>query len=307
MPELARKQSPTRAVAKTVLYALFLGILLLLGVLVRWISESKVMSAGLRDYFTPIQTVFHANHVIVLVLGCDDDKTQYSTKILKKSARSDMMMLVNLDFDNKRISGVSIPRDILHKLDDMPSHKMNAFHEIGGNPLAQRAVEDLLDVKIDRVVDIDFHAFSETVDMLGGVTVNVDKDMNYDDNQGGLHIHLKKGRQVLDGEHAMDFVRYRHGDNDLVREARHHQFMLAFKEAMQRHPDRINRVADQMVNIASGVFTPSEAFKLALFGREVKDGGIQLGQVPVVERPHTSALKLDEDNVDAVLKQYHLK
>ncbi|MCX7597988.1 MAG: LCP family protein, partial [Armatimonadetes bacterium] len=85
-------------------------------------------------------------------------------------------------------------------------------------------------------VHCDFDTFVKAVDILGGVDIEVPdvegrgRGMNYDDNWGNLHIHLKPGWQHLDGYQAMGFVRYRHGDSDIMRSRRQQQFVRAVLE-----------------------------------------------------------------------------
>ena len=71
------------------------------------------------------------------------------------------------------------------------------------------AHSEFFDVPIDYVVEIDFKAFEDIIDAFGGITVDVDMDMRYVDPTDGTNINLKKGRQLLDGKQALDFVRYR--------------------------------------------------------------------------------------------------
>ena len=75
-------------------------------------------------------------------------------------------------------------------------------------------VEDITGLPVDYYVTLNFKGFREIVDTLGGVEINVPFDMDYDDPYQNLHIHLKKGKQVLDGKKAEQFVRYRKGNHN---------------------------------------------------------------------------------------------
>lgn len=302
------RQSPVSRILSWVGYGIVCLFALGFGVAGGLISKSKVLREGLGHLNEPPQEVFHADTLNLLILGCDDDLATGGKTTLRAGARSDMMLLARIDFIKKKLTGVSIPRDIYFGWDGYPTkHKMNAFHEFGGDPLSKEAVENLLGVKVDRVIDIDFRAFQKMVDLVGGVPITVDKDLKYTDRAGGLFINIKKGPQVLNGYDAMGFVRFRHSDSDFARQERQHEFILAFKKVLQKHLDLIPKLADLSVELLSNQFTDLEAFKLAQFSAGLKDKSIEFGQVPAIERPHTTALKLDEDHVDDVLARYGFK
>jgi len=87
--------------------------------------------------------------------------------------------------------------------------KINALIGKGGEKMVIDMVEDITGLPVDYYVTLNFKGFREIVDTLGGVEINVPFDMDYDDPYQNLHIHLKKGKQVLDGKKAEQFVRYR--------------------------------------------------------------------------------------------------
>src|SRR5207253_927402 len=142
-----------------------------------------------------------------------------------------------------RITGVSIPRDTLAAPDGYKRQKINAFHLLGGPDLSKAAVESLIPVQIDRVVVLNYKAFEDMIDLVGGVDVSVPKKMDYDDVRGHLHIHLKPGPQHLGGEDAVGFVRFRHSDDDFHRQGRQKAFLLAFKNAVMHRPSALPQVA----------------------------------------------------------------
>jgi LCP family protein required for cell wall assembly len=146
--------------------------------------------------------------VNVLVLGTDrtyDDRG----KPMEGPARADAIMLVSVNPKANRMYLVSIPRDTKARIEGHGTGKVNASHTYGGQDLTRRTVEDLVGVPIDRYVEIDFQGFVRVIDALGGVEVEVDKDLYYVDRAGGLKVDLKKGRQVLNGAEALGYVRYR--------------------------------------------------------------------------------------------------
>lgn len=149
-----------------------------------------------------------------------------------KPARTDTIIYARMDLENKVVYMLSVPRDSRVKIPEHGMDKINHAHVYGGTELTKKAVEGLLNVNVDHVVLTNIDAFVKAVDHLGGVEINVEKKMKYTDRRGGLYIDLKPGLQVLDGEKAMHYVRFRHdAEGDIGRIKRQQQFM---KSVMQK-------------------------------------------------------------------------
>jgi len=253
--------------------------------------------------------VFGGDALTVLLLGCDEDVTTGGKKVIHSQARSDMMLVAKFDFKHRRITGLSIPRDILWELPGYHKMKINAYHVVGGNELSKKAVEDLLGIQIDRVMALDFDAFQQMVDLVGGVEVFVDKKMDYDDDAGHLHIHLKPGRQLMNGYNAMCFVRMRHSDSDFMRSERQHEFIEAFKDTLKKKPLLIQQVASKAKDALGGVLSMDELVVLAQFAGTLGGDNMQMGLVPVVDGEKGAGygwyVDLDTAKVQDVLRQYH--
>jgi len=163
------------------------------------------------------------DHVNVLILGLDEDKE-----------RSDVIMLANFDSGSGNLNLLSIARDTRVKAGGK-YRKINALVGIGGEQLTIKKVEEITGLTIPYYITLDFEGFKKIIDVLGGVEMDVPFDMDYDDPNQDLHIHLKKGRQILDGEKAVQFVRYRKGNKkgegyvngDIDRMAAQQQFIKA--------------------------------------------------------------------------------
>ncbi len=147
----------------------------------------------------------------------------------KDGLRTDSMMLIHYDQMTKTTSLFSIPRDyrldvsdalkdLIHyrrdhiKLTELHAYALNADHPSPPSVTTQ-AVEELLNVKIDHMVFLNIAGFKKLVDTIGGVEVNVPRDLNYDDNAQDLHIHLEAGVQTLDGDKAEQLLRFRKDKN----------------------------------------------------------------------------------------------
>ena len=300
----------------------FYGICLAAGSLFGFIGKSTVFTST----FTQIvlrkkpQEVFDSNHVTLLILGCDEDR-YYAGRghskpgaVIRHASRSDMMLVTKIDFANNRISAISIPRDLAWSVPGYRVQKINAYHAIGANEggpekgkeLAKQAAEGVTGVKIDRVVVLNFDAFKQMVDILGGLEQYVPRNMDYDDNAGDLHIHLKKGRQTLSGYDAMCYVRYRHGDSDFKRQERQKDLMMSFKDSVLKHLDKSAEVADKSIALLGNTFTPDEIAALMMFGKKVGGDNIKMDMVPVIEVPGSSNLELDGTKLAEKLKELHM-
>lgn len=158
----------------------------------------------------------------VLLLGIDGSlDRENSAEYAGDNFRSDSMMLARVDPRDKKVTLLSIPRDI--KIDDLDGHgvqKINAAHAFGGPALAVKTVSELMGVPIAHYAEINFDGFSAIVDGLGGVEVDV--PMTIDDRRAGGHVD--QGLQTLSGEQALILCRSRHayddyGDGDSYRAA----------------------------------------------------------------------------------------
>ncbi|MGQ9523915.1 MAG: LCP family protein [Armatimonadota bacterium] len=167
---------------------------------------------------------------VVLVLGLDQKERNNS----HSPQRSDTIILLSVDLKNRKIQGLSIPRDTLTEIPGRRHpDKLNAAYAFGYAPLSIQAVSNLTGVTPDYYVVTDVGGFQKMVDLLGGVDIYVEKDMHYDDNWQDLHIHLKKGYQRLNGEQAMGYVRFRHDRlGDVGRIHRQQEFLKAVARRM---------------------------------------------------------------------------
>ena len=154
--------------------------------------------------------VFHGHSRLnVLVLGIDYNHDRKGM-IYTSGARSDTMMVVSLSQDGNVLNVLSIPRDLYVPLSDsMGSDRINAAFSYGGVKQARETVSHLLGIPIHRYLIVKVYGAKQVINALGGLAIDVEKDMDYDDNWGQLHVHLKKGPQLLDGEQTVGYARFR--------------------------------------------------------------------------------------------------
>lgn len=125
---------------------------------------------------------------------------------------SDVIIIVSCDTKNSKMCVLQIPRDTYAEYTSAAYRKMNAASDIlGGGRAVADFIEDNLGIAIDYYVIVTLDLISEAVDTIGGVEIDVPIDMFYSDPAQNLTINIKKGRQTLDGEQAMQFIRYRAG------------------------------------------------------------------------------------------------
>jgi LCP family protein required for cell wall assembly len=197
----------------------------------------------------PGQTVFAGREGInILCLGVDNNYTDRGI-LYTKNARSDTIFVLHMDFPNHSLGVLSIPRDTRVKISESYGmDKVNAAYAIGGPSQAMNTIQEFLGVPIDYYLILRVEGTKKLVDALGGVPVNVEKDMDYDDNWGNLHVHLKAGWQRLNGEQAVGYSRFRHDEEaDRGRIRRQQQVVLAMVREM-RKPINLTRI-DKIVKI----------------------------------------------------------
>jgi len=291
-------------------YAIVCLVALALGTGAQWVGRSPVLIDAMGMIFgrTPPEKIFNKDAITLLILGCDEDREYGGKKILRQYARSDMMLVAKIDFKKKRVGGVSIPRDLEVSLPGYMPQKINAYHSIGGKDLAKQAAEQVVGVPIDKVIVINYEAFQKMVDAAGGVTVYVDKKIDYDDDRGHLHVHLKPGRQLLDGYKAMGFVRFRHdAGSDIRRQSRQKDFLIAFKDTVKNNPATFPEVTNCAEKVLNGALDSREVAALGLYLRGIPNDNIKMGQVPVVDKPSRDyRLLINESKMREVLEEHYL-
>ncbi|MBP2662780.1 MAG: tagU [Firmicutes bacterium] len=173
------------------------------------------------------------NRVNILLLGVDDTDKELPGDTAR---RSDTMMVASISPENGTINLLSLPRDTKVNIPGRKGYdKINHAYAYGGVQLAQRTVEQFLQIPINYYVVINWQAFIKVIDTLGGVDLYVEHDMNYQDPYAELDIDITKGYQHLDGKKAGQYVRFRSDElGDIGRVQRQQRFLKALaKETMQ--------------------------------------------------------------------------
>jgi LCP family protein required for cell wall assembly len=201
----------------------------------------------------------------VLIMGVD--VTLNNRRQIVNVARADTLVLATFDPDTRSTSFLSIPRDTRASI---PGHrgwwKINAAYAFGGPALTIRTVEQLVGVPVHRYVKLGPHSFARLVDAVGGVWVDVEEDLRYEDWWGGLRIDLKKGRQLLNGEQAMGYARFRHDPlGDIGRTRRQQRVIQALFQRL-REPQTWLRAPQILQAVAENTQTDLTAHEVATLG-----------------------------------------
>ena len=199
--------------------------------------------------------------------------------------RSDTLMVASLRMEDEKGALLSIPRDTRVSIDGYGYDKLNHAYAYGGHKLSQSSLEKLLGVPIDHYILIDTKAFERIIDAIDGVDLDVEKRMYYEDpwdDNGGLVIDLYPGEQHLDGERAIQYVRYRDGEGDIGRIGRQQKFMKAVL-AKVLSPDilpKLPALAKEINGIVETDMTLREFLSFANVLEAVRSHGLETEMLP---------------------------
>jgi LCP family protein required for cell wall assembly len=236
---------------------------ILVGVLLAALSLAAGIGGGSYLYFHQSVSAVRAHSVAVkraqgsldevpsasapataLVIGYDH---RAGTLAQGDPSLSDTLMLIRADPTNKTISMLSFPRDLEvpiycgHSKTDTEGYvvssrdRINSAYSRCGPQGTVLTIKHLTNLPLNYLITVNFHGFKEVVNKLGGVWMDIDRRY-YNKNIAGYestnyaNINLQPGYQRLNGQQALDFVRFRHTDSDLVRNARQQEFVRSFKE-----------------------------------------------------------------------------
>lgn len=197
---------------------------------------------------------------------------------------SDSMLLLRFDPKEEQVSVLSIPRDTRVYIEGYGVRKINHANEYGGPALTASIASELLGgINIDRYVRVNVQGVEKLIEALGGVTVNVPKDMKYNDFSQHLYIDLKKGIQHLDGDKAMQFLRYRYdGYGDISRVQRQQMLMRAAVEQTLK-PATVVKIPKILSVIQSHLdtnLTVRELMALGNFASKTDHSNIKMMMLP---------------------------
>jgi polyisoprenyl-teichoic acid--peptidoglycan teichoic acid transferase len=164
----------------------------------------------------------------LMILG-SDRRPKGNAEGAAGGARSDTIILVRLDPSRKATALMSLPRDLKVQIPGHGTDKINAAYELGGPRLTLKTVKALTGLSINHVINIDFRGFYAGVNAIGCVYVDIDRRY-FNNSAEYAYINVQPGYQRMCGREALQYVRFRHEDTDLVRSARQQDFLRETKQ-----------------------------------------------------------------------------
>ncbi|WP_304115570.1 LCP family protein [Phascolarctobacterium succinatutens] len=211
----------------------------------------------------------------IIVMGVDERSDDVG--------RSDTLFVVMFDSKTKAASLLSVPRDTRVRIEGHGWDKINHAYAYGGQKLTQKTVEELLGIKVNNYVMVDFKGFEGLVDAIGGIDIDVEKDMYYHDTWDGFTVDLKKGRQHLNGKTAIQYVRFRDEEGDIGRIRRQQHFLMAVYDKITS-ADMLLHIPGLAKQLTSMVKTDMLLSDMIDIGRAlhsmVKEKGLSMAMVP---------------------------
>ncbi len=255
--------------------------------IVREERKSNISTAG-----EPLPDWERKERVNILILGLDQREGEPGPW------RTDTMMVLTIDPENKTAGLLSIPRDLwVHipaydKWDRInTAHFWGELNEYpgGGPALAMKTVYELLGEPIHYYVRVNFSGFVRAIDLIGGVDVYVEEDIydpQYpDDNYGYEPLYIPAGQHHFDGEMALKYVRTRHGSSDFDRLRRQQQVIMAARDRVMRLdllPKLLPKLPQLLRELSDAVQTDlqlDEIMRLAKLADEIEPDHIQMAVI----------------------------
>ena len=223
---------------------------------------------GLEEFIEPAKA---GQPQTIMLIG--SDRRHKDAQDGSSGARSDTIILVRLDPSKKATAMLSIPRDLKVRIPGHGTDKINAAYSIGGPKLTLRTVTAVTGIDVNHVVNINFRGFKDAISELGCPYIDIDRRY-FNDNTGPgpdyATIDLKPGYQKVCGQDALDYVRFRHEDTDIVRAARQQEFLRQVKQQIgitklfQRRKDLLEIFGENTQSDIQGRAAVLRLLKLAL-------------------------------------------
>ena len=209
----------------------------------------------------------------ILLIGADRNKDG-------SNGRSDTMMLLSIDTQQKKLRLVSFLRDIYVNIPSVGWERLNAAFAYGGGALTMQTIENYFRVNIDKYIQVDFDSFQEIIDKMGGIDVEISAyEAEFINSKGAFEAY--EGVNHLDGEDALFFARMRKLDSDFGRTGRQRQVVLAMLEQFkeQNVVDMVSLMYEYLPlvthNLSSG-----ELLQLAGIGAGLSNNETETMQIP---------------------------
>ncbi|MBP8613800.1 MAG: LCP family protein [Firmicutes bacterium] len=283
MPKGASKTQKRRRLKQAGVIVLAV-VLFMAGTVFGMYSYLKAYSSSYPFSSSDVVAEGSSSRINVAVIGIDGGVNGKVNTSGNTGTRSDVMMVVSIDPELKKVGILSVPRDTRVLIPTVNSiEKAGHAHAYGGPDLVVATLESLLKIDIHRYVRIDFEGFKKVIDILGGVYVDVPEDMDYEDPYQNLYIHIDKGPQLLDGEKALGFVRYRQYSNgDIGRIEAQHLFLQALSDKILRVATvpKIPQIVSDIIPYVLTDLSNEDIMYLASVGLNIKLEDVEMDILP---------------------------
>lgn len=188
--------------------------------------------------------------------GSQRKQTGYDAEIDSLDGLSDTMMLVRFDPQSQRIVVFGIPRDTKIERPKYGVEKINAVdHESGVTAAAQEVSKVLQGIPIDRYIRVNNIGVNKLIDALGGVDITLPKDIKYEDDSQHFYVNLKAGKQHLDGQGLMNYLRYRHDVNGDIGRMQRQQMVIQSLTQQLISPVTVARIPELLAAVQAHIDT----------------------------------------------------
>ncbi|SFL53869.1 LCP family protein [Salibacterium qingdaonense] len=199
-----------------------------------------------------------------LLVGVDDEEES-------GSQRTDTIMLANYNPSNNNVHLASILRDSYVDIPGYENNKINASFAYGGVDLLSDTIEENFDIAIDHYATVNFDGFVEVVDTVApdGIEVDIQERMYYNDHSGNVNIDFQPGTQKLDGEEALEYVRYRGGENNDFGRVERQQKMLSLLKDEVLSFSSVTKIPQLIGAVRPNIDTDVSTGKMLSLGKDV--------------------------------------
>ncbi|MFN5514885.1 MAG: LCP family protein [Cyanobacteriota bacterium] len=272
-------------------------------------SAVSYKSLNIPELSRPVNILILGTKVLTADLGIENPG--YQALVNSHKGLSDTILLVRLDPEQKKLTALSIPRDTQVEIEGKVT-KINEANLQGGPALAATTVEALLGgVAIDRYLRVNVQAVEKLIDALGGVSVYVPKDLKYQDDSQHLYIDLKQGQQHLNGDKALQLLRYRKDNlGDIGRIQRQQLVMRALIDQALK-PQTLLRIPQILSVLQTHLDTNlslEELVAIAGFAAQQNRSDVQMLMLPgdfnSDGRAQISYWLPDGNKINALMEQY---
>ncbi|MBO5453690.1 MAG: LCP family protein [Clostridia bacterium] len=224
-----------------------------------------------------------------------------------KSGRlADVIMIFSVSAKNEEINLISVPRDTKVKVPGYGTYKITETLSFGGDPgIIVSEVKEATGIAIHDYVVVNFKAVEETINALGGVEFNVPQNMYYSDPEQGLYINLRKGYQTLDGDKALQLLRFRsYPMGDIRRTEVQREFMKALFE-QKATVKNFNKIDDLYKVVESNITSSMSYGEIVSYAntiRKMKESTFNTFDMPyILADPY---VLIDSEKATSIVEQY---